>query len=86
MLFRRHSCRQSLATSATSPESALPEDIGQALSQASPELQSTAMTLIRSLLQRNQSQNLPPHRTEVDSGLRIYDEAHMMPPPGYTAD
>ncbi|RPD67548.1 hypothetical protein L226DRAFT_566241 [Lentinus tigrinus ALCF2SS1-7] len=73
------------AVSPQNPSVPLPNDIGQALAEASPELQSTAMTLIRSLLQRNQPQTVP-HRTEVDSGLRIYDEASMVPPPDYTAD
>ncbi|TFK81131.1 hypothetical protein K466DRAFT_667312 [Polyporus arcularius HHB13444] len=80
---------RSTATSpaAPSPIAPLPTDIGQALAHASPELQSTALTLIRSLLQRNQSQGVPVQRpAEVDSGLRIVDEANMVPPPEYTAD
>ncbi|KAI0691299.1 hypothetical protein C8T65DRAFT_745502 [Cerioporus squamosus] len=76
----------STVTSPAAPMSAapVPTDIGQALSHASPELQSTAFTLIRSLLQRNQSHEGRP--VEVDSGLRIVDEANMVPPPEYTAD
>ncbi len=75
-----------MSPAAPSPIAPLPTDIGQALAHASPELQSTALTLIRSLLQRNQPHDVLPRPAEVDSGLRIVDEAYVTPPPEYTAD
>ncbi|RDX56262.1 hypothetical protein OH76DRAFT_1396611 [Lentinus brumalis] len=70
----------------------LPTEIGQALTYAPPEVQSNVLSLFRSLFLR--SGGAPNHRrpepgtglhlhAEVDSGLRMYNDAYV-PPPEYT--
>ena len=67
----------------------LPTEIGQALSYAPPEVQSSVISLFRSLFLRSgsgiQSREVTSMQTrsEVDSGLRLLNDAYG-PPPEYT--
>ncbi len=62
----------------------LPDELGRALSDAPPEVQSSVMSFVHTLfLQGGQRPLGGGVAGEVDSGVRMYDEEYV-PPPQYT--
>ncbi|RPD67557.1 hypothetical protein L226DRAFT_566248 [Lentinus tigrinus ALCF2SS1-7] len=84
----RHSVRMAAEEAPLRPASGLvlPDELGRALSAASPEVRSGIISFMHSLLQGGPGQQRSGAggpAGEVDSGMRMYDDDYV-PPPQYT--